>query len=123
MLHITLEIREAICNAPAPKDVYALVILAVAHVVLKIHEPQNNLQHKNFTWKWTNMEQRAFNETKKLILKSEMVVHYNPTLPIHLACDSSSFGVKAVLSHKINGEYRLAAFASPERFSKKLFPN
>lgn len=40
-------------------------------------------------------------------------MNYNPELPILLACDSSSYGVGAVLSHRLpDGSYRPIAFAS-----------
>ena len=40
-------------------------------------------------------------------------MHFDPTLPVTLACDSSSYGMGAVLSHRLpDGEERPIAFAS-----------
>ena len=119
-LHPTREKLDAIRDAPAPKDVTALKsflgLLMFYSRFLSDHAtvlaPLNNLLRKSVKWKWTNTEQRAFNEAKKLILESKTLVHYNPALPIYLSCDASSYGAGAVLSHKIDGEYRPISFAS-----------
>ena len=39
-------------------------------------------------------------------------MHYDHTLPLYLSCDASSYGVGAVLSHKMNEQFRPVAFAS-----------
>ena len=58
-------------------------------------------------------EQRAFQNSKKLLLSSQVLVHYDPSLEVILACDASSYGVGAVLSHKMaDGSERPVAFAS-----------
>ena len=42
-----------------------------------------------------------------------MLTHYNPDLPVRLTCDSSAYGLGAVISHVMeNGEERPIAFAS-----------
>ncbi|KAG8173738.1 hypothetical protein JTE90_023228, partial [Oedothorax gibbosus] len=41
-----------------------------------------------------------------------LLVHYDPSKELVLACDASPYGVGAVLSHSINGEDRPIAFAS-----------
>ena len=44
---------------------------------------------------------------------AEMLVHYNPALPLVVACDASPYGVGAVLSHLMeDGEERPIACAS-----------
>ncbi len=119
-LHPTREKLDAIRDAPAPKDVSALKsflgLLMFYSRFMSDHAtvlaPLNNLLRKNVQWKWTNTEQRAFNDAKKLILESKTLVHYNPALPIYLSCDASSYGAGAVLSHKIDGQYRPISFAS-----------
>ena len=58
-------------------------------------------------------EQRAFQNSNKLLLSSQVLVHYDPSLEVILACDASSYGVGAVLSHRIaDSSERPVAFAS-----------
>ena len=46
-------------------------------------------------------------------MSSEVLAHFNPSLPLQLACDTSPYGVGAVLSHVLpGGEERPIAFAS-----------
>ena len=39
-------------------------------------------------------------------------MHYNDALAIYPACDASSYGAGAVLSHYIDKQFRLISFAS-----------
>ena len=73
--------------------------------------PLHNLLKKDTTWKWSKVED-AFVAAKKLILNSQTLVHYHHTLPVYLLCDASSCGAGAVLSHKMNAQFRPVAFAS-----------
>ena len=42
-----------------------------------------------------------------------LLVHFNPNLPLVLACDASPYGIGAVLSHRMdNGQDKPIAFAS-----------
>ena len=50
-------------------------------------------------WKWTEVEERAFQASKQLLLMSDVLVHYDPKLELVLSCDASSYGVGTVLSH------------------------
>ena len=45
------------------------------------------------------MQTQAFVKSKELILSSQVLVHFDPTLKIRLACDTSDYGIGAVLSH------------------------
>lgn len=48
-----------------------------------------------------------------MITSDQVLTHYNPDLPVRLACDASPFGVGAVLSHVMpDGYERPIAFAS-----------
>ena len=49
---------------------------------------------------------------KKKLASSEVLVHYDPALPLKLDCDASAYGVGAVLSIFPNGEERPVAYAS-----------
>ena len=46
-------------------------------------------------------EDKAFQESKRLLTSSRVLVHYSTKLPLLLACDASPFGLGAVLSHRL----------------------
>ena len=55
----------------------------------------------------------AFQEAKEQLLSSDVLVHYDSTLPIVLAGDASAYGVGAAVSHTMpDGKERPIAFAS-----------
>ena len=108
-LHPTLEKVRAVQEAPQPMNVSELksylgllsyyskflpnlsTILAPLYKLLKHREP----------WHWTNKQKQAFENSKKLLLSSQVLVHFDPSLEIHLACDASAYGIGAVLSHQM----------------------
>jgi hypothetical protein len=119
-LHPTDEKLSAILDAPAPKDVSALKsflgLIMFYSRFLPNHStvlgPLNRLLKKNVSWRWTEIEQDAFTQAKKMLLESHTLVHYDDRLPLYLSCDASSYGAGVVLSHHIDGQYRPVAFAS-----------
>lgn len=64
-----------------------------------ILEPLHRLLDKNVPWHWTEQERNAFNTAKRLITCDLTLVHYDVHKPLVLTCDSSEYGVGAVLSH------------------------
>jgi len=54
----------------------------------------------------------AFKKAKSLLKESQLLGTYNPDLPLVLTCDSSSYGVGAVLSHEIDKEEKPIMFYS-----------
>ena len=62
-------------------------------------EPLYRLLAKDSKWKWTKVQEKAFEESKNLLQSSQLPVHFNPELPLILACDASAFGIGAVLAH------------------------
>ena len=73
--------------------------------------PLDNLLKRNVPWRWKT-EEEAFVNAKKLLLDSKTLVRYDDSMPLYLACDASSYGAGAVLSHCIDGVYRPIAFTS-----------
>ena len=60
------------------------------------------LLRKDVHWHWGPAEAEA---SKKLLTSSGCLTHFESSLPLTLACDASSYGLGAVLSHKMaNGE-------------------
>ena len=106
-LHPVQEKVQAIQDAPQPINVAQLksylgllsyyskflrnlsTTMAPLYKLLKHDEP----------WKWTEEQGQAFKQSKELILSSKVLVHFDPKLPIRLACDASDYGISAVLSH------------------------
>ncbi|XP_062589262.1 uncharacterized protein K02A2.6-like [Saccostrea cucullata] len=73
------------------------------HKLLKKHEP----------WNWTADCEESFNVCKKMITESKLLVFYDSKKPLRLSCDSSSYGVGAIISHVMkDGSERPIAFAS-----------
>ena len=63
--------------------------------------------------KWSKDCERAFKTAKQLITSEEVLTHFDPSLPLRLACDASPYGIGAVLSHRMpDGTERPIAFAS-----------
>ena len=56
--------------------------------------PLYELLRKGVDWRWKEEEEEAFEASKRLILSSEVLMHFDPKLPIVLACDASSYGVE-----------------------------
>jgi len=50
---------------------------------------------------WTPAATTAFDNCKKLLASSGVLVHYNPDLPIVVICDASPDGLGAILCHEI----------------------
>ena len=78
----------------------------------------NDLLHKDAKWKWTKLHSQAVNAIKLSLTSTESLSHYNPHLPVSLACDASSVGVGAVIFHTLaDGSEKVVAYAS-----RKLSP-
>ncbi|KAK3528991.1 hypothetical protein QTP70_014114 [Hemibagrus guttatus] len=120
-LHTSPSKVKAIVDAPVPKNVsqlrsflgllnyYGRFIPNIAMLLKPLHKL---LCHEN-NWKWTSECQESFIRAKETLLRSNALTHFDPALPIQLACDASPYGVGAVLSHIMpNGQERPIAFAS-----------
>ena len=59
------------------------------------------------------MQDKAFNNSKELLTSSRVIVHFDPELDIILACDTSAYGIRTVLSHCMpHGKEKPIGFAS-----------
>lgn len=120
-LHKTEDKIEAILNAPQPENVSQcrsyLGLINYYHRFLPnlstVLHPLNALLQKDTKWRWTEECSQAFTASKRLVTSEEVLTHYDPCLPLRLACDASPYGIGAVLSHKMpDGSERPIAFAS-----------
>ncbi|XP_039306772.1 uncharacterized protein K02A2.6-like [Solenopsis invicta] len=65
------------------------------------------------TFKWTPAAEKAFKEIKTALISPQVLMPYDPSLPLLLATDASKTGLGAVLSHRLsNGRERPIAYAS-----------
>ena len=55
---------------------------------------------KNTQWRWSE-EESAFQESKKFLTSSNLLVHFDPSLPLILSCDASIYAIGAVLAHRM----------------------
>ena len=75
--------------------------------------PLNELLKKGTPWMWNSAKSAAFNGLKEDLMSMPVLMHFNPKLPLGLACDASSSGIGAVLFHILpNGDERPIAYAS-----------
>lgn len=112
---------EAIVNVPVPKNVTELrAFLALLTYYGKFLEnlstvikPMTVLLQKDSLWNWSTTCQAAFEKAKAQVASSTVLTHFDPQLPILLACDASAYGLGAVISHQMtDGSERPIAYAS-----------
>lgn len=112
---------DAVLKAPKPENLQQLrSFLGLVNYYRRflpdlstIEGPLNELLHSDTPWKWTVECEKSFGEIKKLITSDHILCHYDPGLPIKLACDASPYGLGCVISHTMkDGTERPIAFAS-----------
>lgn len=120
-LHKSQDKIEAVLNAPHPQNVSQLRsylgLVNYSHKFLPnlptVLHPLNTLLQTRTQWKWSNSCEQAFQKTKMLITSDVVLTHFNPSMPIRLACDASPYVIGMVLSHKFpEGTEKTIAFAS-----------
>ena len=109
-LHKSPEKVEAVLKAPRPRNVaevksfFGLVNYFnrfLPNLSTVVH-PLNQLLENNHQWKWTEQRETASHNVKEMITSEQVLTHYDPSLPLRLACDVSPVGVGVVLSHVMN---------------------
>ena len=75
--------------------------------------PLYRLLQKDVKWTWEQEQDKAFTAAKKALQDDSLLVHYDKSKPLILACDASQYGLGAVLSHTMaDGTERPVAYAS-----------
>ena len=80
--------------------------------IATVLSPLYLLLQKKQEWTWNSDQEEAFHKVKELLKSSRVLVHFDSTLPIILSCDTSPYGVGAILSHKTPDGERPIAFVS-----------
>ena len=120
-IHSTEDKVQAVLNAPAPQNVQDLrSYLGLIHYyhnflcnLSTLLAPLHEMTRQNTKWKWGPTLQKAFDESKALLVSSDVLAHYNPELPIILSSDASPYGIGSVLSHRLpDGSDKPIAYAS-----------
>ncbi|KAJ8724121.1 hypothetical protein PYW07_008101 [Mythimna separata] len=99
---------EAISSAPRPENVSQLKsFLGMVNYygrfipnLSTLLQPLHNLLKKDSGWKWDSKCDRAFVETKRLLLSERVLAHYEEGRELVLSVDSSAYGLGAVLAHR-----------------------
>lgn len=117
-LHPTDEKIAALREAPTPTNITELRSFIgilnyygkfLPNLATKL-TPLYRLLHKNAPWAWTEKHEEAFQQAKEA---DSVLVHYDSTKPLLLACDASEYGIGAVLSHiLVDGTEKPIAYTS-----------
>jgi hypothetical protein len=112
---------EAIMHAPQPVNSQQLKSFLglltyygkfIPKLSMLVH-PLYQLLHADTPWVWSPACEEAFAAAKNAITSADVLVHYNPQLPLTLAADASAYGLGAVISHTLpDGTDHPIAFAS-----------
>ena len=71
--------------------------------------------------KWNDKCDEAFKWVKSELISPRVLAHFDPNETVVLACDASTYGLSAILSHKYkDGTERLIAYASKKIPTKEL---
>lgn len=120
-LHPVDEKVDAVKKAPVPSNVSELRsflgMIQYYHSFLPglatTLAPLHRLLKKDVLWEWTADCQQAYEACKQGLTSDVLLVHYDLNRELRLACDASSYGLGAVLSHVMNdGQERPIAYAS-----------
>ena len=75
--------------------------------------PLYQLLRKGVKWQWYKQHATAFATSKSALQDDTLLVHYESMRPLVLACDSSPYGLGAVLLHVMDdGQECPVAYAS-----------
>ena len=73
----------------------------------------NRLLKKDAPFHWSAECEDGFNRIKEALTLTEVLAHFDPKVPLGLACDASTISIGAVLYHRYeNGMERPIAYAS-----------
>ena len=75
--------------------------------------PLYRLMQKDVKSSWTKEHSGAFKQAKQLLQSSTVLVHYDSQQELIVSCDTSQYGLGAILAHRMdNSSEKLIAFVS-----------
>ena len=105
-LHKSPDKITAITEAPRPENVSQLrAFLGLVNYMCyhrfipnysTVVAPLNELLQDKVEWKWTNSHDIAFKNVKDTLASEQVLCHYDPELPLKLACDASPYDIGCV---------------------------
>ena len=106
-LHPTEEKVKAIQEAPAPRNLAELrsflsIINYYSHFLPNLSQqlaPLYALLKRGSQWYWKSKQAEAFQTAKQALQAESLLVHFDSSKQLVLACDASTQGLGAVLSH------------------------
>lgn len=110
----------SVVNSPIPRNVsevraflgmvnyYSKFITNFSQKMLPLYD----LLKKENKYVWSKECQRAYDTIKSDVTSDQVLVHFNPNLPIILTTDASGSAVSGVLSHKLENNLKPIAFVS-----------
>ena len=116
----TEETVEAIQQAPRPENLTQLrAFLGMINYhgkfirnLSSILQPLNQLFQSNQEFKWSPQCKEAFKKAKDSLSSSNVLVHYDPSLPVILESDASQYDIGAVIFRRFpNGDDRPITYA------------
>ena len=120
-LHSLPDKVQAIQQAPTPRNVtelksYLGLLTYYGRFLPNLSTrltPLFTLLGRDVPWRWSAEQEAAFKESKDLLTSSPLLVHFDPKLPLILACDASAYGIGAVLAHRMpDGSEQPVGYAS-----------
>ena len=120
-LHVAKDKVKAIVEAPRPKDAgETRSFLGLAQFCAKfipqfatITCPLWELTHDKAEWKWTQVEEDAFNQVKQCLTKAPVMAYFTTGAKTRVITDASPVGLGAILEQQQpDGTYRPVYYAS-----------
>ncbi|XP_051545274.1 uncharacterized protein K02A2.6-like [Myxocyprinus asiaticus] len=117
----TREKVEAIQKAPLPRNKTELqAFLGLLNFYscflpnkVTILEPLHHLLDQSATWQWGAKRKMVYAQAKQLLQTDKVLVHYDEKKPLAVVCDTSPYGLGALLFHmERDGQERPLCFAS-----------
>ena len=72
----------------------------VAPTFSSVAEPLYRFIRKGHRCAWRPEEEAAFRRLKELLSAADVLAHFDPSLPLGVACDASAVGIGATLFHR-----------------------